>query len=565
VKRLAAALVLLAVAGPVSACAIGPGPVVSHGNAPVRSSGSPDSTTQQLSRSHVSSATDLVLKYLNAAADKPETQLETLRSFMRDKSWKPSGELNIYRVGAPKANPQNGDTYPVEVPMQRIGVLRDHRIDPVFEEQVTKNFSVVDSPEGFLLKDAPTELMMSETQLASSCCFERRFLYFWDKAGTRLIPDMLYIPSYLSVQQKAKLLLEAFFEPGPSNWLAPAVKLPTHQMPLRTLPVYNESNGTLVVDLPNQLSEAEQRALYTQLDRTLKPNRASVLQLKIQGVPVDPEPADPFDDSRLAARFAVQQGKVMRPESDPSPVPLADDVNSDVAWAQFSRGEQSVALVRMQGNVQHFYIGPVAGPKPVTVTGRAVEQAMWLGGEGKAALVLSDHKLFEVVPGEPPRVTQLAVPQSGAVTSFSLTPDGCVAVVIDGKLYLAVVYHNGDALAMTQPKQVPTGLDQVQHVALGRNEMIVAGVGQNDGQASLLLVHMNVDGSGRTVWKSYQASQQISHLVIDYRTGWGYFDYGSAQVLTSSGASQYGRSGLSPAPSASTAPPPPLYAVSFEG
>lgn len=574
-KKLAVALVLLAVPGALSACGIGPGPVVTHGKAPTGGEQQFPYSTEDLQRpDNLRDPVDLVRRYLLAAADKPATQLDTLRSYMQDKSWSPpKDELNIYRVPEdPVSEGQRGDTTQVSVMAQKVGVLRAGRIeaDVNYEAPAPLLFTVVTNPSsGAFIERAPSGLILSDSML-NSTRYQLRPVYYWDSLEKRLIPDLRYLPSDLREEEKAKKLIDYLFGP-PSPWLLRAVKQTPGLGPLR-IPVHNP-DGTMTIDLPNQLSETELALLAAQLKQTLVGGAVTGIQFKIQGVPVEASTLALANDSKPAARFGVQQGKVVRLDFTPdkTAVPLSPEVNAEVEWAVFSRGEGSVAMSRIVNNARQFLIGPSGAPRPVSVGGKPVEQAAWLDGESRAALVLSDRKLYEVVPGaDSPR--QLFGPVPGPVTSFSVVPDGRIALVVDGKLHMAALYHNGEALTITQPLQVPTALDQVQHVALSRFAAIIAGVGA--GQKPVV-TQINVDGALQLrAWQGYAAGEQISRLVTDFRTGAtstgpAYYDYkGEAYRVSPGGATQFQNligppSGASPPPSTPSAPK--ITAVSFEG
>jgi len=579
VRRLAGALALLCVAGVVSACGIGPGPVTSHGKAQAVDQRLYQYSSKDLIKPDVvTSAADLVDRYLLAAADKLDSRLQTLRTYMLDKNWKPGSEtINLYRVGTPQVGFQKTDgIIPVSVTMQRIGVFREGRIEPVHDGPTAKNFDAVErGADGFMLQAVPAELMLSDRTLGIR--FEARPVYFWDKAGKRLVPDIRYVPRYMLEEEKAKLLLEYLYE-GPPQWLAAAVKLPPAQVPLRSNPVYT-SNGSLVIDLPNQLSEGDLARLTTQMERTLIFGQVFAVQLKIQGVPIPPGRSQTADDSGPAARFAVQSGKVVRvkttPDRDAAALPLPTEINDRVVWASFSRREESVAMVKLVGNAQQFLIGPARAPTPLAMSGnKSVDHAMWLEGESRAALVLSDSKLFEVVPGQRPKDVVVTGQVTGPVSSFGLVPDGRITMVINKHLYIAALYRNQDGdLLMTPPQQVPTALDEVQHAALSRLEIVVAGVGRVDAKTGMIVTTINIDGSlQKPPLRPYEASQQISHLVTDFRSATSFYDFaGGAWQLSQSSAGPLlsndlvGLDNPSSAPSASPAPTLAITKASFEG
>jgi len=579
VKKLAVALVLLAATSAVSACGIGPGQVVTKEKAQPGDQRLDQYSTEDLLRpDNLRDEVELVRRYLRAAADKSDTQLQTVRSYLEDQNWKPAApdELNIYRVlEDPGSAGKRDNEFPVSVLMQRVGVLKAGRLEPVYEERKHVQFTVIDtrSPTGYLLRQPPPGLILSDSMLSTR--YQARPVYFWDNADQRLVPDIRYIPSQMLEGEKARLLIDYLYA-GPSPFLLKAVKQPPGQVPLRTL-VHN-SDGSMTIDLPNQLSDDDLSLLSAQLHRTLVGGPVSRIQIKILGVPVQPAPLQQANDSGPVARFAVQAQKVVRLES--GAVPLSLEVNTGVEWAVFSRRGESVAMSRAVNGVRQFLIGPSGGPRAVAVSSdKPVDQAAWLAGESRAALVLVDRKLYEVRPGtDAPKITPLAGPVPGPVTSFSVVPDGRIALVVDKKFYLGALYHTGETSTITQPQQVPTGLDQVQHVALSRTDAIIAGVGLDDKQTKLVVTQINVDGVLQSsAWEDYGVGEQISHLVTDVRTstmyvGATYYDYkGAAQQVGTNGASPVSllppsQPSASPAPSSSPAPPPPpITAVSFEG
>jgi Sporulation and spore germination len=575
-KRFAVALVSAIATAAAGACAIGPGPVVSRGKAERPGQRPNQISSQTLMRpDRPRDPVDLVHRYLRAAADKSDTQSQTLLSYMEDKEeWKPAGEIIVYRVGEPQPQGQIGRIIPVLVPMQKVGTLRkDGRIEPAYADRVETVFNVVDGPEGYLLDDAPPELMLSDLMLQSDW-YEPRPVYFWDKTGTRLITDIRYVPPYAFEAEKARLLAESLLA-GPSPWLAQAVRPTAAQIKLRTTGF--SGDGTISIDLhPNQLGEEELSRLATQLEKTLRGGQVTSVQLKIQGVPIRPGRVATADERKLAARFAVRQGKVVRLDSGSvraaATLPLRPEVNTNVEWAAFSRNEESVAISRKVGNTQEFLIGPSHTPWPVAMpTRQPVDQAVWLEGGSQAALVLSNRTLYEVVPGENTKPTPLQGNLPGPVTSFSVVPDGRIALVIDNKLYMAALFRGPEGLTVTLPQQVPTAFDRVQHVALAKlNTLVIAGVAEQ----TLVLTQINLDGClQQRAWKDYGESEQISRLVADYPNGAAFYDYrGGAQQLGPGGAAAVREAEVVPEPSAAASPSvspapasPPISAASFEG
>jgi hypothetical protein len=580
-----AGLVALVCAGTVLAgCGITDGPVIPQSRAQQQEEGRGSRSPEGLMRrENETDAKELVRRFLMAAAaDNPQTREKTLLSYTVDGDFRGRGNdiVTVVRVLEITQGPQSTDSIPVRVRMQRIGTLTDGRIDPLTEQEEGKDFTftaVEQSGKGYFLKDPPTELLLSEQGLSDR--FEMRPLYFWAQGSQRLVPDLRYVSIDLDEPVKAKQLIDWLYA-GPVDWLKPAVKPVPREAPHPTsLPVYSAS-GTLTIDLPSPLADSERERLHTQLEWTLRwPTRVLRVELKVQGQQVQPIKSQPIEDLGPAQRYAVVQEKAVRLYSD-EPLPLPTDVNSRVSWVAFSRGEVAVALQQVEGGAARFLIGPSGAPKQVGFFSKPVGQAVWLDGESRAALVLYEGKLYEVTLDG--RVTLLAGQVPGPVTSFSVVPDGRVALVANGRLWIAALFRpETRVLSITQPQQVPTTFQAVQQVAFSRRQqLVVSGVAVEYGVQLITMTVTNLDGARALPeegpWPRYALSQQISRLTTDYRNGQTYYNNGGvAYQLQQRGgerigeklpAEQVGR----PRPMASASPSPTdkalvISSACFEG
>jgi hypothetical protein len=570
---LAAAGVLAA----LSACGIEPGPVVGHRQAQPDPGSAPLATASLKKTEAEYNPVALVENFLAAAAERPNKREDTLRSYMADPAWKaPAGdaEINVYR--------QLGISYTrvlaevtVTVKLQRIGTLsyKDGLLKPIREDPANETFIAVEGTSGLLLKKVPQTqgLMMTDSALQNH--FESRPVYFSDLSDRRLVPDYRYVSRSANDVEQARQLIEWMFA-GPAPFLDGAVRtLPAEARPNK-LPVVEENETRLVVDLPIPLDPAELTPLGHQLSATLAVNRISEIVITQRGQEARRQNNKTANEAP-GARYAVVNEQVVRlrtPERG-TQAPLIESFNHDVVWASFSRLEGAVVLAQRTGGQTRFFVGPVSGPKPLDLAG--VEQAAWLDGGSKSALVLANRKLYDVT-AEGPKVAELpGLP--GPVVSFSVTHEGrIVLVTADGVLHIAALRRDeAGALRITTAQEIPTELAQVQHASFREpHSLVIAGITRDT--RSLVLTSIWLDGSRQQSppQVTYGPGQTISRLTGDPRTGTVFYEYGGEafELLAARGdkltPGSVAGPGTTPSPSASTGSNgvnAPISAPSFEG
>lgn len=160
------------------------------------------------------------------------------------------------------------------------------------------------------ISDPPPELLLTSTEFSSA--FRQRVLYFLDRSGTVVVPDVRHVVVGATPANRANRLLSMLIH-GPSAPLTGAVdSVFTSRSALRSNPSV-DPDGVLQVDLTGvDVSTTEaKRALAAQIVWTLSPTSPRI------GITVDGEPLDPaqlvytinsvssFDPDRLAGTGQV--------------------------------------------------------------------------------------------------------------------------------------------------------------------------------------------------------------------------------------------------------------------
>lgn len=520
-KRLGGALSLMLAGCLVAACGIQPGPVDINGR-PEGGAGTNSSTEPVLTRpEHITDAIALVSRFLEAAADDVATREATLRSFLQpEEQWKPGSVINLVHVLEITKPTLGGEV--VRVKVQYVGELNARGIiEPTAREQETIDFQIVDLPGRGVYLEAPRpELLFSDSGLRSY--FDARPIYFWDNTGSELVPDLRYVPRYLTEEEKGKRLVDFLYE-GPASWLDVTVsKLPAATKPLDRV-VLGE-NKTIVVNLSTQPTLAEQALLIKQLAKTLAVQQISGLVLKVQGQAVAPVAMAPPETTTVSPnRYAVVKGVVHRLSVPSGPdnlslVKLSAEDNKNVAAAAFSRSEGAVMLVHPDLDGQRLSVGrPGAKLNIVALPGLArpkrIAQPIWLDGE--TGLVLADERLFQVMlDGRAEEIASI-----GKLIAFSVAPEGRrLALVVGNQLRMAALVHDKGEVSLGQAQpMVPTLLSEVQSVAFGSPTQLVA-AGRDE--VAVRVVPMNMDGAWQTPSRDeLERNLRIVHLVADGRSG----------------------------------------------
>lgn len=119
-----------------------------------------------------------------------------------------------------------------------------------------------DDPEGeWRIRDLPDEIILSQLDVERT--YRPFNLYYFNPAGTALVPDPVYLP--VSTDQLADRLLRKLID-GPTDWLAPAVR---SAFPEGTAPRTEVDSERAVISI-NGLPEPDEYSMGAQIAWTLR-------------------------------------------------------------------------------------------------------------------------------------------------------------------------------------------------------------------------------------------------------------------------------------------------------
>ena|GEM_PF-1353155 len=312
------------------------------------------------------------------------------------------------------------------------------------------------------INDPPPELLLTSGEFSTA--FRQRVLYFLDRTGTVVVPDVRHVVLGQTPANRANRLISGLIR-GPSQSLVGAVRTQfTSKSALRSNPSV-DSEGVLQVDLTGvDVSTPEaRRALAAQIVWTLSPTSPRIA-ITVDGEPLDANQGvytintvSSFDPDRLAGTgqvasdpFYVTTAGVIAGLLDEKAVagPLGAGA-VPVASAAKSSATGAIAAVAADpaGGQELLMAGPPDSDRadPVLKAGaisvpsftRAGDEA-WVVQNGAAK-----PEVYRVsTTGNPSRerVTSDELSGKGAVTALTLSPDGVrVAVVAGERLYLGVI------------------------------------------------------------------------------------------------------------------------------
>jgi hypothetical protein len=328
------------------------------------------------------------------------------------------------------------------------------------------------------ISDPPPELLLTSTEFSSA--FRQRVLYFLDRSGTGVVPDVRHVVVGATPANRANRLLSMLIH-GPSASLAGAVESQfTSKSALRSNPSV-DSDGVLQVDLTGvDVSTTEaNRALAAQIVWTLSPTSPRI------GITVDGEPLDPtqlvytinsvssFDPDRLAGTgqvasdpYYVTPAGAINGLLDGQPVPgplgaaavpvssaaMSSATGAMAAVATDPAGGQELLMARPQETDR---ADPVLKAGTITLPSftHAGDEA-WVVQNGASKPEI--YRLSTSANPSRERVGSDGLTGKGAVTALSLSPDGVrVAIVAGERLYLGVIAPAPDDGAVDAPTSDP--------------------------------------------------------------------------------------------------------------
>jgi hypothetical protein len=312
------------------------------------------------------------------------------------------------------------------------------------------------------ISEPPPELLLTSSEF--SIPFRQRVLYFLDRTGTVVVPDVRHVVIGQTPANRANRLISMLIE-GPSESLSGAVDSQfTAKSQLRSNPSV-DPDGVLQIDLTGvDVSTPEAvRALAAQVVWTLSPTSPRI------GITVDGEPLDPaqpvytintvssFDPDRLAGTgqvasdpFYVTTDGMIAGLLDgvgvPGPLGNGGVVVRSAAKSSATGALAAVALdpaggrqLLMSGSEQPDRADPVLKAEEITPPSftHAGDEA-WVVQNGATKPEL--YRISTSGKASRERVGSDLLAGKGPVTGFALSPDGVrIAVVAGERLYIGVV------------------------------------------------------------------------------------------------------------------------------
>lgn len=517
----------------------GPGPVGAAGSVNGRTGEPPPRGASG------SDSAAFIRNFLSAPAGEPNRAYDRVLQYIapedRERLPRKQGSdfvVNVVRLledPVTTVNPQGttGEeaTFTVRIAVQQVGLLRANgTLAPPVATETQYQFSLraaapagsPDDDAGFYLVDPPSTLLLSDQALREY--YRPSTVYFWNSDQTRLVPDQRYLP--LAVP-KERRVTEAvvWLTDGPSDWLTPTVtRLPDGA---RLINNATETDGRWEIDLAmSGEDDAKLDRLITQLAWSL-PDIDGPLTLKIRNQ-VRREIASAAEHRRTNPLYPLRQDpqrfcvyeKAVRPlaflgeASGPEPVAAAD--NHDVVSAGLSRAGERVlaALVVAEGGRQRLAVG--VGVAPVAISGRSaatyasIGRPVWLPTSDLRSaygLVVADGQLHRFDTQGQLTPVPLLVP--GAVTAVAAALDGRrIALIVDGRLYVAAVSVDGGSVAVGPTRLVPTSLTALTAVDwASESRLVLAG---SRGQPAIY--EISVDGAAAESALLTDLGAKVTHL-----------------------------------------------------
>ncbi len=421
-----------------------------------------------------SSPEELVRLFFKASAGGGKDAVTSMKLFLTaefERAWQPgeSPQLTVVRLISVSAGVPTPDRIPVNVEYETIGDLSERgkmdELARVTEGRMTFDVQRINQNTSQLRIDriigAPENVLLLSDDALDGTYYQAQPIYFWDKTGEWLVPDLRYLPRTIDPEQRPSWVLDWLLD-GPSSWL---------QTSVQPLPDQTESNAAvvsredkLVVNLSAQAAgsgndESQRREalrkLVLQLRWSMPRTTVNVLpdiELQIEGQTRDIDStADVqlFDAAAVipeARRFAIASGSVVEsPASgasqDPEPV-LAVAANKNVVAAAISRDLDIAAFVRGNTDRMSMWVARGSGsevPPARQVTnlpGTSIGRPVVIPNTKGQLLVVADGNLYAVNANN--RARDITPDQIGEVQAIAVPPDGRrIAIVAGGKVYVA--------------------------------------------------------------------------------------------------------------------------------
>lgn len=479
-----------------------------------------------------------------AASARPEQDATAMSSFAAARqyltpeaqvSWAPSTIPAVVLVDGYRTDVDLSGPGTVTVSGQSPGMLD---VEKSFHTEAAAAYShtlhLVQVDGEWRISDPPPELLLTSSEFSTA--FRQRVLYFLDRSGTVVVPDVRHVVLGQTPANRANRLL-AMLILGPSTSLTGAVNSQfTSKSALRSNPAV-DSEGLLQVDLTGvDVSTPEARhALAAQIVWTLSPTSPRIA-ITVDGEPLDAEQpvytinsVSSFDPDRLAGTgqvgsdpfYVTTAGAIVGlPNGEPVPGPLGTAVIPVSSAAQSSASGAIAAVADDQTGGQELLMSrsqetdradPVLKADTLTVPSftRAGDEA-WVVQNG-----VTRPEVYRVsTSGKPSRerVASDVFTGKGPVTELALSPDGVrVAVVAGERLYVGVRAPAVDGAATTPSTDVAvpspdSGAAAVQaplmisNLALLRPDLLHVGPVTFANSRELMVAASTSPNTYRSVW-----------------------------------------------------------------
>jgi Lipoprotein LpqB beta-propeller domain/Sporulation and spore germination len=236
-------------------------------------------------------------------------------SRMASEKWSPESGVTIYR-----GSPRTVDPDTVRLDGRQIGSLRHDRTYLAQDQEIHKDFNLVQENGEWRINDLPGGLMVAE----------RSFRYFYQSYdlyfignSISLVPQPIYLPALSNPANVASALMKALLN-GPSDWLKPAVTTALPPNTSLSVDSVTITNGIAVVPLSDSvlaLPDRQRSLLAAQIVYTLR---------QVGGV--------------KGVLIKVNEQPYRVPGSDSNSMVISIDANQDMDPVPFVSGDQLYAV-----------------------------------------------------------------------------------------------------------------------------------------------------------------------------------------------------------------------------
>ncbi|GAA1745608.1 LpqB family beta-propeller domain-containing protein [Luedemannella helvata] len=450
---------------------------------------------------------ELVVAYLNAAAGTDEAPIDRVRKFLAPEaleSWQPgrNGPRQVVRVLDIDPGPEEGGVTKVKVSVEPVGVLREAgKLERSQSNQTELTFKIVriggQDPQ-LKFSDVPPMMLLQDQALREH--YQAIPVYYWDKTGQVLVPDLRY---FSRATARDLLLTTAvdYLLAGPSPWVESVVDPVREGTKRGDNLVLVSTDGTVRVNLQGAADEREAGRLMSQLRWTLgavngKPTK---LTLNIEGSPrpIDGASDDYLKDNgtftlpRPSQTYSIPQGgankgRVIADNVPVQPMLLSDrNVNRNVVSAAVNRDATLGAIVARTGDRLSLALVSVGkddtGLRHIAVNvGRpsSIARPAWLYKTDKALVAIDG--VLHVVDSGSSTARELSSLNLTGVTQVSVSTDGRrIALLADKKVYIAPVTVDGATVTVGTAQLIRTRFEATGVVWSAENQVLVMGTVDN--------------------------------------------------------------------------------------